>query len=98
MAVETIPFREIEKYTKDLCEATLIIAKRARQIIADRTAEKEFEEGELEPGLLDEEPEVIEDYEERDKATSIALEEFLKGDLEWGYSIDEDEEKGEGDD
>lgn len=90
MAVETIPLREIEEHTKDMYEATLVVAKRARQIISERIAEKEIQEEEMEPGLLEEEPEVIEDYEECEKATSMALKEFLKGELEWGYSSEED--------
>ena len=89
MAVETIPFREIEKQTNDMYEATIVAAKRARQIISDRVAEKEIEEDEVEPGLLEEEPEIVEDYEEYEKATSVALNEFLRGELEWGYSSEE---------
>ncbi len=95
MAVETIQFREIETKTKDMYEATLIVAKRARQIIANRAAEREIEEGEMEPGLLEEEPEINENYEECEKATTVALSEFLDGDLEWSYASDKEENESE---
>lgn len=91
MAIETIPFREIEKQTKDICEATVVMAKRARQVVADRMAKREIEEVEEEPGLLEEEPEILEDYEEEEKATSVALTEFLKDELRWSYSSVEGE-------
>lgn len=94
MAVETVPIRKIEKQTKDLYEATVIVSKRARQIIADRMAEKEIsEEVEEELGLLEEEPQVEEDYVEEEKPTTLALQEFLTGELEWGYSSDEEDEE-----
>lgn len=95
MAIETIPFREIEEFTKDMYEATVVVSKRARQIIADRMAEMEIlqeEEEEEELGLLDEVPVVDEEYEEREKSTTVALQEFLSGDLEWSYGNDDDEE------
>lgn len=98
MAIETLPFRDIEEHTKDMYEATLIMAKRARQIIADRAVEEEFEDIEDELGLMEEIPPEIEDYEEPEKPVRIALQEFLNGELEWSYSDveEEDEENPEG--
>ncbi|MEE9167640.1 MAG: hypothetical protein V3U24_09330 [Candidatus Neomarinimicrobiota bacterium] len=92
MAIETIPFREIEKHTKDMYEATVVVSKRARQIVADRMAEMELSQEEEEPGLLDEEPVIDEEYEEREKSTTLSLGELLSGDLEWSYATDDDEE------
>ena len=96
MAVDTIAFKEILEHSEDMYEATLVIAKRARQIIADRAAESELrEEEEEEPGLLEEQPELIEDYQEREKATTVAIREFLDGEVEWAYSPQADAEEKE---
>lgn len=97
MAVETLAFRDIEKHTKDVYEAALIIAKRSRQIIGDRAAEEQFEEIEDDLGLMEEQPREMEDYVEQEKPSSVALKEFLGGELAWSYSDpDADEEKKEG--
>lgn len=94
MAVETLAFRDLEKHTKDTYEATLIMAKRARQIIAERAVEEEFEEIEDELGLMEERPREFEDYVEPEKPVRIALREFLNGELEWSYSRAEDDDDG----
>lgn len=86
MAVETLAFRDIEKHTKDVYEATLIMAKRARQIIGERAVEEEFVEIEDDLGLMEERPREMEDYVELEKPVTIALREFLNGELVWSYS------------
>ncbi|MFQ6676002.1 MAG: DNA-directed RNA polymerase subunit omega [Fidelibacterota bacterium] len=99
MAVETIPFRDIEEHTKDMYEATLVLARRVRQIIAERAVEQEFEEIEDDLGLMEERPQEMEDYVEPEKPVRIALREFLQGELEWSYSDGEgdgDEDTKEG--
>lgn len=94
MAIKTIPLREIEEKTGDMYEATLVMAKRARQIVDDRAAEEKMEVYEEELPLLGE-PQVSEDYEEKEKATTVAVNEFLEDELEWRYpESDEDEESG----
>lgn len=98
MAIETIPFREIETHTIDMYEATLIMAKRARQIIADRAVEEEFEEIEEDLGLMEERPPELEDYVEPEKAVHMSLREFLNGELEWTYGEAEEDESESGGD
>jgi DNA-directed RNA polymerase subunit K/omega len=48
----------------------------------------------VEPELLDEVQPDIQDYEEKDKPTTVALIEFLNSELRWEYDkpLDEDEE------
>lgn len=95
MSIKTIPIREMEKQTEDIFEATAVIAERARQIIADRSIKMEISEMELEPGLLEEMVEPVEDYVEEKKPVTVALREFLDGELEWRYNREEEEEKPE---
>ncbi|MAG21449.1 MAG: DNA-directed RNA polymerase subunit omega [Candidatus Marinimicrobia bacterium] len=90
MAIKTIPLREIEERTEDMYEATLVMAKRARQIIGDRAAEEKMEVYEEELPLLGE-PQLSEDYEEKEKATTVAVEEFLKEELQWSYPEPDEE-------
>ena len=90
MSIETLSLREIEKRTKDMYEAAVVIARRARQIIGDRVVETDFDETAEEIGLMDEPDE---EYVELEKATTQALLEFLDGKIEWGYPVlDEDGE------
>lgn len=88
MSIETLSLREIEKQTKDMYEAAVVIARRARQIIADRVVETDFDETAEEIGLMDEPDE---EYVELEKATTQALHEFLNGEIEWGYPVLDEE-------
>tara|TARA_B100000315_G_C14587361_1_gene593780 strand:+ start:1546 stop:1839 length:294 start_codon:yes stop_codon:yes gene_type:complete len=94
MAIDTIPLRKIEELTSDLYEATAVMSTRAKQVIADRTIEREMDAAMVEPELLDEVQPDIQDYEEKDKPTTVALIEFLNSELRWEYDkpLDEDEE------
>tara|TARA_B100000029_G_scaffold112346_1_gene104490 strand:+ start:11612 stop:11899 length:288 start_codon:yes stop_codon:yes gene_type:complete len=93
MPDETIHFRDMEEKSEDVFEATLVIGKRARQIIAERIARNQIvtfdRDTELEETDFSEpiEPEI--EYEELIKATSEALDEFLNGELDWNYSREE---------
>ena len=95
MAIDTIPLRKIEELTNDLYEAAAVMSTRAKQVIADRTIEREMDAAAMvEPELLDEVPPDEQNYEVKDKPTTVALFEFLNGELRWEYDkpIDEDEE------
>ena len=93
MPDETIHFRDMVEKSEDVFEATLVIGKRARQIIAERIARNQIvtfdRDTELEETDFSEpiEPEI--EYEEMIKATSEALDEFLNGELDWKYSREE---------
>ncbi len=95
MGLKTVPNREIEKRANDLYEATVVASQRARQIVGERHELREVRDYDDEPGLLEELPEPNENYVEEEKATTVALDEFLKGELEWKYNSaeEEDEEK-----
>ena len=95
MGLKTVPNREIEKRANDLYEATVVASQRARQIVGERHESREVRDYDEEPGLLEELPEPNENYVEEEKATTVALDEFLKGELEWKYNSaeEEDEEK-----
>ncbi|MFQ6606947.1 MAG: hypothetical protein ACE5EE_00240 [Fidelibacterota bacterium] len=94
MGLKSVPNREIEKLAGDMFEATVVTSQRSRQIVARRHALKEIREFEEEPNLMDEALVQEEDYIEEEKATTVALKEFLRGELKWkySYSVEENEE------
>ena len=93
MSIETIHFRDMEEKSEDVFEATIIIGKRARQIISERIARNQIvtfdRDTELEETDFSEQIEPEIEYEEMIKATSEALVEFLNGELKWDYAKEE---------
>jgi len=91
MALKPISIREMEKQTGDQYEAVVVMSKRAKQVLKNRIAENLMSETEedVEMGVYDE---VIEknpdDYEELEKPTSIAVNDFIKGKLKWDETQD----------
>ncbi len=86
MAVKPIALRKLEKQTKNIYEAVAVMSKRARQINQERYEEKVINETDdiSEFDVLDELPQVNpEDYEEKEKVTTEALDQFLSGDVQW---------------
>ena len=99
MSIKTTHFRDMNQKSEDIFEATLVIGKRARQIITERIArneirtfdhDTEFEGGE---DLEELEPDI--NYVEMTKATTEALGEFLDDELEWTYGNKEGEKSAE---
>ena len=99
MSIKTTHFRDMNQKSEDIFEATLVIGKRARQIITERIARNEirtfdsnteFNDGE---DLEELEPDV--NYVEMTKATTEALGEFLDDELEWAYGNKEGEKSAE---
>ena len=91
MAVEPISIRQMEKQTADIYEAVVIMSKRARQIAHNRVAEKMLSEMEdFDSDSMDfmEEDESL-SYVEIEKSTTIAIEEFMEGNLSWRNISDE---------
>jgi len=98
MSANTIPFRKLEKQTRDVYEAVIVIGKRARQITNDRyiiqeelnREEESLEEiggeEEFEPPELDLENFDKEQFESQDKPVTQALTEFLDGKITWRYA------------
>ena len=86
MSLKPVSFREIEEQTDDIYEAVVVMERRAKQILRDRLVEKIIKEEESrEMGVFDEVPDEIdpETYQEVEKVTTVAIEEFINGDLKW---------------
>ncbi|MEC7918899.1 MAG: DNA-directed RNA polymerase subunit omega [Candidatus Neomarinimicrobiota bacterium] len=96
MAVEPISFRKLLKKTDDIYEAVLVASKRAKQILQDRVVKQMIDENQeiVDDDGVFSEPVVREDidYDKEEKVTSIALNEFLDGKIDWNKS-DESIEK-----
>jgi len=94
MSVETMHFRDMDDKSEDVFEAAIVIGKRARQIISERIARNEIvtfdRDVEMEETEFIEEEEPEREYVEMTKATSEALSEFLKDELEWSYGADQE--------
>ena len=91
MALESISIRKMENQTQDFYEAVVVMSKRAKQVLNNRIAEKMMVSNEeVEMGvydqIFDKNPE---DYEEIEKATTVAVKEFINGELVWKNSKEE---------
>ena len=91
MALESISIRKIENQTQDSYEAVVVMSKRAKQVLNDRIAEQMMVSNEeVEMGvydqIFDKNPE---DYEEIEKVTTVAVKEFINGELVWKNSEEE---------
>ena len=86
MSLKPVSFREMEEQTIDMYEAVVVMERRAKQILRDRLVEKIIKEEESrEMGVFDEVPDEIdpETYQEVEKVTTVAIEEFINGGLTW---------------
>jgi DNA-directed RNA polymerase subunit K/omega len=96
--INTLPLSELEKYTSNIYEAIIVLAKRARQI-NDEQKQLQANETEEEYNEFDEEEGEIEvvktDYVPLPKPTTLALNELLSGKIKFEYREEEpvDEEK-----
>ena len=95
MSLKPLSFRQIEEQTGDIYEAVVVMERRAKQILRDRLAEKIIKEEESrDMGVFDEVPDEIdpETYQEVEKVTTVAIEEFINGNLTW-HKYPQDSEK-----
>tara|TARA_S200000501_G_scaffold238181_1_gene223243 strand:+ start:254 stop:538 length:285 start_codon:yes stop_codon:yes gene_type:complete len=85
MALKTIPFREIEKYSENMYEAVAAMSGQARKELDDRIMEesiKEVDSQELD--VFDEVPDIKpEEYIAKEKIATIAVNKFLDGEVTW---------------
>ena len=88
MNVKTIHMSDLFSQCDDLYLASMIVAKRAKQIIDDRVIP--IDENEDVEDSIDFETPIITTY--TDKPESIALEEFLNGELQWRNSTEDDQQ------
>ena len=82
----------MEEKTQDIYEAVVIMSKRAKQILSDRVVDEMISsaEEEVELGVYDQVVEKTpEDYEELEKVTTLAVNEFVDGDIEWTHGEEE---------
>ena len=92
MALEPLSIRDMEKRTGDQYEAVVVMSKRAKQVLRNRIVEDRIDSiEEVEMGVYDE---IIEknpeDYEELDKVTTVAVNEFIRGDLKWEEKLEDE--------
>jgi len=95
MAVKPVSLRKLEEKTKNIYEAVVVMSKRARQINQERYEEQVMElSEELELDVFDESPDIKpEDYEEKEKVTTIAVNEFIEGEVNWRVLEDPEEDQ-----
>jgi len=70
----------------------VVMSKRAKQVLRNRIVEDQIDSiEEVEMGVYDE---IIEknpeDYEELDKVTTVAVNEFISGDLKWEEKLEDE--------
>ncbi len=91
MNIKPISYKNMESKTKDIYETVVVISKRASQILHDRLVERMIRENtEEEFGVLDEIPEE-DSLDHLEKPSSVAVEEFLNGDLSWSKPEEEED-------
>ena len=86
MALEPLSIRQMEELTDDQYEAVVVMSKRAKQVLNNRIVEEMISESvdEVEMGVFDEVDEKNpEDYEELEKPTTVAVDEFISGNIIW---------------
>tara|TARA_Y100001980_G_C14436532_1_gene223709 strand:- start:212 stop:481 length:270 start_codon:yes stop_codon:yes gene_type:complete len=85
MGLKTIPFRDVEHQAENMYEAVVAMSGQAKEELNERIlnkAIKNHQESELD--VFDELEEVsIDDYEEKEKVTTVAVEKFLLGEVKW---------------
>ena len=95
MGLEPLSIKNMEEKTSDIFEAVIVMSKRAKQILGNRIVEgmiESTEEEELEMGVYDQiEEKNPEDYEELEKVTTEAVNEFFDGNIKWDKVEGDDE-------
>lgn len=85
MGLKTIPFREIENQAENMYEAVAAMSGQARVELQERIVSRvisEHQEEELDV-YDDYEEKKPEDYQELDKVTTLAVNKFLEGNVNW---------------
>ena len=91
MSLKPVSFSKMDEQTDDIYEAVVVMAQRSKQILRNRLIETMLkEEEEKEMGVFDEiiDPDSV-TFQETEKETTIAIDEFLKGELSWRKSTEE---------
>ena len=91
MSLKPVSFSKMDEQTDDIYEAVVVMAQRSKQMLRDRIIETMLkEEEEKEMGVFDEiiDPDSV-TFQETEKETTVAIDEFLKGELSWRKSTEE---------
>lgn len=85
MGIKTIPFRDVEKHADNMYEAVAAMFSQARRELGERVLEATLQEVESDDyGVFDEvEESTPEEYVEKEKVTTVAINKFLDGDVTW---------------
>ena len=91
----TISLDDLEKFSDNIYEAIMVIAKRARQINDEQRQKIEEIVGTAEMDSSEEDEDYVREEEERNyvkfpKPTRLAMEEFLQGKIKYEYLGNED--------
>ena len=90
MSLKPVSFRKMDEQTDDIYEAVVVMSIRSKQILRDRLIETMLkEEEEREMGVFDEiiDPDSV-TFQEKEKETTVAIDEFLKGEISWRKSTE----------
>ena len=91
MNVKTIHMSDLLERCEDIYAAVMVVAKRAKQIIDDRVVP--IDENEDVEDSIEFEVPIVTTFEE--KPESIALDEFLNGELQWRMPSEDDKQVDE---
>ena len=85
MGIKTIPFRDVEEHADNMYEAVAAMFSQARRELGERVLEATLQEVESDDyGVFDEvEESTPEEYVEKEKVTTVAINKFLNGDVTW---------------
>ena len=85
MGIKTIPLRSIEEKTDNIYEAVVVMSRQAERVLDERIVHESIKDAEEEDyGVFDEvEEKSPEDYIELEKITSVAVNQFIDGEVEW---------------
>ena len=85
MGIKTVPLRNIEEKTDNIYEAVVVMSGQAKRVLDERIVQESIKDAEEEDyGVFDEiEEKSPEDYIELEKTTSVAIQQFMEGDVKW---------------
>tara|TARA_B100001250_G_scaffold397257_1_gene404176 strand:- start:655 stop:933 length:279 start_codon:yes stop_codon:yes gene_type:complete len=85
MAIKTVPLRSIEEKVDNMYEAVCVMSGQAKRVLDERIVQASIKNAEEEDyGVFDEVQEISpEDYVEMEKTTSVAVNQFINGDVKW---------------
>ncbi len=90
MKLKAIPFSEISKQSSNIYKNVVVASRRAKQIITDRVATRKPYEDIADEDYPFNEEIIQEEYIELEKPIVVAVEELLRGELEWFDKLPEE--------